>query len=30
MRFAVGAEGPSPITVRLEPSSAEYSLQPGD
>jgi len=30
MRFRVGVRGPSPVTVVLEPSGAEYVLQPGD
>lgn len=30
MRFRVGARGPTPVTVVLEPSGAEYVLQPGD
>jgi hypothetical protein len=30
VRFRVGAHGPSPVTVVLEPSGAEYVLQPGD
>jgi len=30
MRFQVGARGTSPVTVVLEPSGAEYMLQPGD
>lgn len=29
-RFRVGAKGPSPVTVVLEPSGAEYVLQLGD
>ena len=30
MRFRVGVRGPSPVTFVLEPSGAEYVLQPGD
>ena len=30
MRFRVGVKGPSPVTVVLEPTGAEYVLQPGD
>lgn len=30
MRFRVGARGPQPLTVVLEPSGAEYVLDPGD
>ena len=30
MRFRVYAEGKSPVTVRLEPSGAEYVLPPDD
>jgi len=30
MRFRIGAAGPNPVTVVLEPSGAEYTLQSGD
>lgn len=30
MRFRLGARGPSPLTVVLEPSGAEYILESGD